>query len=330
VADLRTTITELTTGLGMLGFDTIDDALAARPGEMVSVSPELWDRLAAAHAGGAFAADFDVAFANGRAFLLARDGLRQRRPVVVEWKGAHQDPGDERPPVDLRVDHVFLVSCKYESDVLANASPGRVFDRLLRIDQSPRAGNWFDQVAPAEHQSLYDAVRTPDLPPRPDLLTTEQRTKLNATGRTWPSAEATAAYAELVRVVAEQSAQRWRDALAGGAAHGQSTLWRLLRIGSAPYFVLGARKAAGLRLRVVTPWDWRQRWELRAFEVEAQAGGQPRVGWRAVVRDRHSATDTDVRGHVEVRWGHGRFSAPEAKVYLDGPHAEVPGYFPLT
>ena len=37
-----------------------------------------------------------------------------------------------------------------------------------------------------------------------------------------------------------------------------------------------------------------------------------------------------MRGHVEVRWSHGRFCGPpEAKVYLDTPHADVPGYFPL-
>ncbi len=37
------------------------------------------------------------------------------------------------------------------------------------------------------------------------------------------------------------------------------------------------------------------------------------------------------RGHVEVRWSHGRFrGAPEAKVYLDTPHADVPGYSPLV
>jgi hypothetical protein len=34
-----------------------------------------------------------------------------------------------------------------------------------------------------------------------------------------------------------------------------------------------------------------------------------------------------ISGHVEIRWSHGRFVGwPEAKVYLDTPHAEVPGY----
>ena len=37
-----------------------------------------------------------------------------------------------------------------------------------------------------------------------------------------------------------------------------------------------------------------------------------------------------VQGHVEVRWSHGRFAQPpEAKVYLDTPTDELPGYFPL-
>ena len=59
-------------------------------------------------------------------------------------------------------------------------------------------------------------------------------------------------------------------------------------------------------------------------------GGQPRVGWHAVVRDRISAKPSEISGHIEVRWSHGRFGGlPEAKGYLDTPHHLVPGYFPL-
>ena len=32
-------------------------------------------------------------------------------------------------------------------------------------------------------------------------------------------------------------------------------------------------------------------------------------------------------GHVEIRWSHGKLSgSPEAKVYLDTPAMQVPGY----
>jgi hypothetical protein len=331
VADLRTTVTELTTGLGMLGLPSLDEALATRPPAMVSMAPADWNRLAEVRAGGGFDADFASAWANGHAFLTARDGLRGRVPLTVEWKGSHKAPGDEVAPVDLRVDHVFLVSCKYESDILHNAAPSRLFDRLLTGGADSDRRNWFSAVAEDEHQALYDAVRTAELPSRPEQLSTEQRRVLSLGLRAWPSEDAAAAYARLTQAVAERSAARWRHALTGaGASAAESMLWRLLRIGSAPYFVLGARKAAGLRIRVATPWDWRQRYALRRLDVAAQPGGQPRVGWSAVVRDRHSGADAEVRGHVEVRWGHGRFSVPEAKVYLDTPHADVPGYFPLA
>jgi hypothetical protein len=40
-------------------------------------------------------------------------------------------------------------------------------------------------------------------------------------------------------------------------------LWRILRMGSAPYFMLGASPEGPLRLRVATPWDWRQQFRLR-------------------------------------------------------------------
>jgi hypothetical protein len=53
------------------------------------------------------------------------------------------------------------------------------------------------------------------------------------------------------------------------------------------------------------------------------------VDWRAIVVAQEAGTQREVAGHVEVRWAHGRFSSVEAKVYLDTPHAEVPGYWPL-
>ena len=111
---------------------------------------------------------------------------------------------------------------------------------------------------------------------------------------------------------------------------GEAMLWRLLRIGSAPYFVLGSSADRSLRLRIATSWDWRQQFQLIAITMEGQAGGQPRVGWEAVVRDRTSHEVHSVVGHIEVRWSHGRFGGlPEAKGYLDTPHHLVPGYFTL-
>ena len=58
-------------------------------------------------------------------------------------------------------------------------------------------------------------------------------------------------------------------------------------------------------------------------------GGQPMVRGRHDIRDRDLGQIVDVAGHVEVRWSHGRLrGAPEAKIYLDTPHADVPGYSP--
>jgi hypothetical protein len=108
-------------------------------------------------------------------------------------------------------------------------------------------------------------------------------------------------------------------------------LWRLLRLGAAPYYVLGTGPRDSLRLRVATPWDWRNAFDLRAFEVQAVSSGQARVDWWAEARGRRDGLEVRVDGDVEVRWSHGRFGGlPEAKVYLDTPHHRVPGYFPLV
>ena len=110
-------------------------------------------------------------------------------------------------------------------------------------------------------------------------------------------------------------------------------LWRLLRIGSAPYFVLGNDRRTGLpaRFRIASPWDWRDQFELVAFEVSPSEAGQPRVDWAGTYRPQgRMAGSGAYQGHVEIRWSHGRFAQPpEAKVYLDTPMSFLPGYHPL-
>lgn len=382
--NLRTMVTELGTGLGMLGEDDLDEVLRARSPVMRSLSPDDWDRLASVRTGGAYDSEFHAAWLNGRSFLAARDGLRGRRPEVVEWKGALRGSGDEVAPVDLRIDYVYLVSCKYMSKILFNASPTHVFDSLL-VGGPARpgrglGGDWYAEVAPAQYQHLYEVVRravqdgdtggsalaqpapgtlepgtvalpgfevtTPggrtatvarhsgaalgELPARAVDLTSAHRAALGERLRSgWPG-EAGEAYRALSDEVARASVSRWHAALAVGASAGEAMLWRLLRMGSAPYFVLGSSVTRSLRLRIATPWDWKQLFRLARFEVFPQEGGQPRVGWLATVRERSSGHLHEVAGHVEVRWSHGRFGGlPEAKGYLDTHHHLVPGYFPL-
>jgi hypothetical protein len=394
----RTTVTELGTGLGMLGMDGIDEAVRSRTPVMHSLSPEMWERLERLRAGGAYDAEFHAAWENGQAFLTAADGLRGRLPRLVEWKGTGRAPGDEVAPIDLRVDHVYLVSCKYLSKILFNVSPTSVFDALLFGGPSrgaksarellPGGGDWYADVAPAQYQALYECIRlaahgadvkeeasssTPssrpeppghssgpvalpglgaagaaatatsgrhpgrrapsalhDLPLRAVDLTVPQREALGQWLRPgWPPG-AKDLYAALSGEVARASVRRWETAMDERGGTGEAMVWRLLRIGSAPYFVLGSSADRSLRLRIATSWDWRQHFQLIAIAMEGQPGGQPRVGWEAVVRDRTSYEVHSVVGHIEVRWSHGRFGGlPEAKGYLDTPHHLVPGYFTL-
>jgi hypothetical protein len=333
VPSAKTEITEITTGLAITGAATLAEALAAR--RVANVDEAAWSRLVALERSGQHRQEFAAAWANGQAFLQARDGLRGRPPELVEWKGPTHAPGDEVVPADLRIDHVWLISCKYLSKVLANAAPSRLFDRGLAGGPARTAGDWYAEVAPAGYQALYALVRTElgtraALPPHAGDLTSAHRAELRAYLDAGWSAEAQAAYQALAIEVGKASADRWRRALAK-RTDAEAALWRLLRIGSAPYFVLGAQRDRTLRLRVMTPWDWRQAHELKRIDVWGDDAGQPQVRWQARVRHRASGEEHTVDGHVEVRWSHGRFGKPpEAKAYLDTPHHRVPGYVALA
>lgn len=336
---LRTEVTEIVTGLAMLGLGDLDWALAARPAELVGVEEAVWDRLAVARYEPGHDADFQRAWGNGLAFLRAEEGLRSRVPARIEWKGPDKLPLASDVPADLRVDRVYLVSCKYLSKVLHNLSPAGLFDAGLTGAPS-RPGDWFATVAGVELEALWTVVRRgmagveggAELPVQVADLARPHRDVIKPVLRAgWPEGAADA-YADLARAVAERSADRWRGRLGDRGAR-ERLLWRLLRLGGAPYFVLGASSSTAppMRLRIDTAWDWLQRYRLRAFEVWPEPAGQAVVRWQASVADREAGEDVTVRGHVEVRWSHGRFSGhPEAKVYLDTPHADVPGYHALT
>jgi hypothetical protein len=332
---LRTEITEIVTGLALLGYRELDHALGVRPRLISHVTEEHFDALDAERAKGGHDAEFETAWANGLAFARADDGLRGRVPWSVEWKGPHKPPAYEQIPADLRVDHVYLISCKYGSNILFNGSPGNVFDRLLAERKVDRSIDWFVDVAPEPYQELYDACRSwvgdSELPARAADLDSSGRGVLKAAlpkGKAWPD-ELSEPYHWFVNAVSQQSAQRWKDQLTTRAVE-EEMLWRLLRLQAAPYFVLGASlDGAPLRYRVGTPWDFRDRFQIKRFDVWADSVGQPLVRWRADV-NASDGPSRSVEGHVEVRWSHGRFgSAPEAKVYLDTPHHHVAGYFPI-
>ena len=332
--DDRTTVTELATALGMFSYEDVRAALEARPEEL-AITDATWSRLSELHSQGAWTDEFATAFANGRAFLQAPDALRRRPPRLVEWTGGRRPPGDEVAPVDLRIDHVYLVSCKYLSRNIANPSPARLFDGLLATTGDWEQTDWYMRTAPDEYRALYAACRTAtgldDLPADPADLTAvdRQRLRRGLPGRSYPP-EARGLYAALCQRVSVASAERWRDNVTKQRSQERQA-WRLLRIGNATYFLLGADAKRSLRLRVASPWDWRQAFEFLDLDIGPGSAGQPQVDWSVTYRERDTAKERSVEGHVEVRWSHGRFAQPpEAKIYLDTATDEVPGYFALS
>jgi hypothetical protein len=299
----RTFVTELATGLGMAGGADVASTIAARPVVLADLGVDEWSRLRELWEAGELRDDFERGFANGRAFLDAPDALNGRAPRIVEWTGPRRAPGDEVVPADLRVDHVYLVSCKYLSKVLHNSSPQRLVEGLLTHGPLEERGDWYQAVAPTEHDALYatcrDALGAADWPDRAGALDKDQRRRLaGALKGAWPPA-AVEPYGVLCQAVSAATAERWSAQIT--PRNREAVLWRLLRIGSAPYFVLGTSPSGPMRLRIDTPWDWRRRFSLRGFEVVAQSGGQPRVAWRGHYRVVATGEDRTVEGHVEPR-----------------------------
>lgn len=334
MADTRTAVSEIVTGLGLFGFRDLRRALAARPRFITNVDDAVYDQLDAAYESGQHAQVFATAWENGQRFARAEEGLRGRPPWTVEWKGPHRPPAYEQIPADLRVDHVYLISCKYGSKILQNASPANVFDRAL-AERRTSGDDWFAAVAPRSFQEFFAAtvawLGRSDLPTKVTELTSDHRKALRQAlpGR-WP-AELREHWELVAFEIARSSAERLKQQLTTKNER-EAFVWRLLRLQAAPYFVLGADlRDEPLHYRVTTPWDFRTRYGLRSVDLWGEHAGQPLVRWRIDVTDRLTGEAGIVEGHVEIRWSHGKFGgAPEAKIYLDTPHHNVAGYEPLS
>ncbi len=335
MATTRTEITEITTGLAMLGYQDLDRALEVRPRHITHVDEAVFERLESARASGSFEREFSVAWANGESFARSSLGLRGRPPWSLEWKGPHRPASRtiETVPADLRVDHVFLISCKYRSRILHNSGPAQLFDRCLVPSGPVPRSNWFEEVCPNAFGAVWRPIHVAaGLDPRrssPSSLTSADRDVVKSTVRDQPVDTTSAEYSMFVQVASEQSARRWRRSL-GDLANRSELLWRLLRMEAAPYFVLGVHHDfEPLRYRVSTPWDFSQQFRLADISITAGQRGQPSVDWVAAIIG-HDGEEFEVSGHVEVRWSHGRLiGSPEAKVYLDSDPSAVPGYTPL-
>jgi len=328
-----TLITEIGTGLGMIPEIELHEAFGADvPGVFVGVDGGTWESLREWWSAGTYAKEFSDAFEDGEYFLKSDLGLRRRAPLTIEWKGPHRAPEDDPLPADLRIDSVFVVSCKNLSRVLLNPSPAALFHSALR---NPDLGghDWYEEIAPVELASLYRAsVRHLSLtgfPQSPSELTREQRDILKRRlVRKWPDTLAPEV-AAFVSAVSTRSAGLLNTTLAT-LRDRERFYWRLLRIHSAPYFILGRQPPGPTRLRVLTPWDFRRRFAFGGLEVWPANAGQPQIQWQASFTDLESGDTVETVGHVEIRWSHGRFcGAPESKIYLDTPHEDACGYVPL-
>lgn len=325
-----TLVSELTTALGTIR-KTLPEALAYKPTELLEVPETAWVSLTDLYANPKYNDLFAMSFANGRAFAESALALRHRQPQMVEWCGPRKLDGEHSIPADLRVDDVYLISCKYNSKHLLNSGPSKLFEN--RLGETPRSPSWYEEVAPDEYSAYYQAVRAHyaliDLPEDVTALSKPDKKVLaKALPTKLPDALAEV-QAEFCSAVSNESASRWEKSLSTKKQRSNFAM-SMLRIPQAVYFLLGQKGSTAQRFKVLSRWDWAARYEIRDFVIASSSAKQPTVTWQLGVLDRNSNTEQSARGHVEIRWSHGRFNMkPEAKVVLDSALHETPGYVSL-
>lgn len=334
----KTALTELGTAVGLCYEPQEPWPESVEALEIPGIDPSVWHPLVlpATQSG---ARDRELLFAsmaNGRAFR--RVVLGGARPRLVEWTGADKTVWSSEIPRDLTIDRVWFIQAKHDSTCVLNTSPFSAFEHLLAETDSISHDSWYGHVAPLELQAYYDAARQATLPTELPLLlaelTRDHRDLLKRAMRDRPSAspDEETRYHDLCDAVSRRSAHEWVARL-NKATPGQRTrmLLRMLRIAGGPYWLLGTKGSEPLRLEVSDSRVWRRRFELKAFDAEPAAAGQPQVNWRAEVVEIEGRAVRPVDGYCEVRWSHGKLQgSPECKVQVTTDLADLPGYDPMT
>ena len=217
----------------------------------------------------------------------ARDGLRGRPPEVVEWKGPQRPPGAEpdprRPAGRPRLPGELQVQLAHPAQRVAPVDL-----RRRRPGATTARGDWYGEAAPDELQALYEIVRFetglvggPARPVRrPGHRPAARAGRRAGQGRLDVAGRGRGLHRAVGRggrglgpAVARAAAQR-----AGARGHAVA-----VPAGGGGHLLRARvrRRPHGLRLRVGSPWDWRQSFRLRRFDVEPVESRQPVVAWRA-------------------------------------------------
>jgi hypothetical protein len=337
VATDKTKLSELGTAVGLF-YEPAEGWPEGLAGLSVpGIADDLWKPLLlpATAVGGANKDLTLRALSNGRAFR--RLVLHDRFPRHVEWSGAARSVWTSDIPRDLTVDGVWFIQAKYDSTCVLNTSPGSLIDELLVDHTIESRMSWFEEVALDQLQAFYEQARATllltDLPDDVRDLDKQAKAELKRSMRSrQPTAGEEQAYASLCRAVAIESTLRWRHRLeAASLPQRTQMLFRMLRIAGGPYWLLGTKGHAPVQLRVTDTRTWRERFELKRFDVTDAHAGQPQVNWRAVVDERATKERHVIDGYCEIRWSHGKLQGnPECKVQVTTPLGELPGYEPMS
>ncbi len=336
----KTRLTELGTAVGLLW----DPAAAEWPRsvttlEVPGIAGDVWRPvLEPALATTAPDAERELllrALDNGHAFRTSV--LGGRPPQRIDWVGGARATWTSDVPRDITVDGVWFIQAKYDSTCVLNTSPGALVDHLRVDDGVQSRQSWYEVIAPGELQGYYATVRrelgATSLPHAVTDLDGDGRKRLKSEMRARAAEPAPehAAYLELCRVVSELTAQRWRWRLAEASPTQRTQmLFRMLRIAGGPYWLLGTKGHAPVRLAVIDTLGWRDRFRLRRFAVAPATAGQPQVDWTATVTDARDGVEHLVEGFCELRWSHGKLQGnPECKVQVTTPLGDIPGYEPI-
>ena len=255
----------------------------------------------------------------------------------LRWEGPLQQARSVSAAKDLIVANT-PISVKDTSKVVANHSPFGLFVSLPKGIRPPRRStNWFLRLSPDSYQELYSLAtrRSGDVwpekiedfykvpaPRRKDFARFVKQ--LSDVG----DKEFQESYLALCHNISQKSAEMFNEGLAASTlkAVAEEVIRTFFRIGEGEYILCGLDNGQDFAVAIPDLTTWWRDWTLKSITaVPDLAAGQSQVWFDVVVQEKRGTRQShSLRFRAEVRWAHGKFGTPEAKLYKTFAWTDVP------
>lgn len=336
MSDIKTTLTEISLGLGLAGYDfSLENILKiknATEKDFYKIKESIKDKNL-----------FDLFEKFWKVGFEIRQYNKKTYPfeTIIEWSGNKKISTGVNAARDL-LEHYgptqFSYSVKNDSNIIFNSSPFRLNNITSgKYIHGAKYGNWYQEIDPISYQELFEACNGYIFTGYKTISEWDKSRKnkekkkgfsLYVKQKIENDEEIKSKYNEFCLSISTKSADIYeknlQNIINNNSNELKSIFWNFFRIDSNPYILCGLEKGRPFAVKIMDINTWDKQYKISSIKAIKKIAGQPEILIIfSFIDSNNNVFEFSVR--VEIRWSHGKFCGnPEAKVYKNFSYKDLP------